>query len=258
MRVLSCNIRKSDVEDGPNNWVCRRGICTSVILSQAPDIVCFQEMRRQQYLDLRAAMPAFDAFGMTKTATCGHPINAIFFRRDAFDVIAAGGYWLSETPHIAGTSSWGSFSIRLVNWLRLSERASEAEFRVINTHLDHLSDRARMKQAEMIVSDAEAYPDTYRQILSGDMNVAKEHPVIKNFEKAGWQDTYTAAHGDEDPGFTYHAFEGPRHRVDGKRIDWLFFRGKVKTTDSAIIKDGEDGRYPSDHYFVRADINLYM
>ena len=257
MRVLSCNVRLDNpAVDQENQWACRRAWCCDAIRSIKPDVVCTQELGRAQFLDLAAALPGPDAFGMADTVTGRAPMNALFYRRDAFERISAGGYWLSETPHVPGSSSWDSDCIRLANWLRLVERASGLEFRVLNTHLDHVSQAARENQARLINEDAAAYPPAYPQVLAGDLNSGPANPVIAAFRGAGWCDTYRAVRGEADPGTTFHRFLGPALDVAGAKIDWIFFQGRARATGADIFRAARDGRFPSDHYFLWADIEL--
>lgn len=258
MRILTANIRYYDGNDGRNHWNYRKELCVRVMLSRQPDIICTQETSVEQFSDLRRLLPDYDAFGIVDTTTGRNPQNAIFYRREVFALISAGGYWLSETPHVTGSSSWGSACIRLLNWLRLEEKASGNEFRVLNTHLDHVSQKAREEQGRLIVEDAFAYPEDYPQILAGDMNANATNPVIHRFKESGWRDTYETVHGSEGDGFTWHNFEGEAlssHRELG-RIDWIFVRGGVCVEEAEIVRDMECGRYPSDHYFVYADIRI--
>ena len=39
-------------------------------------------------------------------------------------------------------------------------------------------------------------------------------------------------------------------------MDWIFARGEVRTVDAAIVTDSVDGRFPSDHYFVSATVEV--
>jgi endonuclease/exonuclease/phosphatase family metal-dependent hydrolase len=212
-------------------------------------------MRRNQYLDMQTALPMFDAWGLSKTATCRHPINAIFAHRRRFECLAVGGYWLSKTPHIAGSSAWGSASIRLANWVRLKEGVTDQEFRIINTHLDHVSETARLQQAQMIMADTAAYPPDYPQILCGDMNAEPGSSAINLLTAGGWWDTYAAVHEQKEAGFTYHGFEGRRYQADQKKIDWIFARGGFQPFHATIIREHAGDRYPSDHYFIEADVS---
>jgi endonuclease/exonuclease/phosphatase family metal-dependent hydrolase len=243
-------------DDGKNSWDIRKDICFDVITSQSPDIICCQEVWRQQFDDMAAAFPGYASFGMIDTCVGKNPMNTVFYRSDRFRLLSSSGYWLSEEPHVSGSISWDSLCVHLANWLRLEDRTSGKEFRVINTHLDHVGQTARERQAEVINHDAWVYPAGYPQFLTGDMNCDITNPVIQLFISAGWKDTYEAVHGPGDPGYTFHEFEGEVHQSDIGKMDWIFSRGAAAITGAEIIKDTLNGRYPSDHYFISADIDL--
>ena len=255
MKILTCNVRCFGANDGDNGWAHRRDLCAQVIESQSPDIICFQEMWAEQFADMSSAFPSYGTYGIADTPNSRRPQNCIFYRQDIYALISAGGYWLSETPHVAGSKSWGSACIRLANWIRLQERAGETEFRVINTHLDHVSQLARERQAELIVEDSSAYAADYPQVLTGDMNCDTTNAAISAFKTGGWRDTYKSVHGTEDPGMTYHAFLGPAHQGDTGKMDWIFTRGRIKVLGAGVVADCLNGRYPSDHYFVNATLS---
>ena len=143
MKILTCNIRCFGADDGKNNWIHRKQLCIDVIKSHSPDIICFQEMWSQQFSDLYSAFFEYSYYGMVDEPVGGHPQNSIFFRTKEFRLISAGGYWLSESPHVAGSKSWNSECVRLANWIRLEDHSTKSEFRVVNTHLDHVSQVAR-------------------------------------------------------------------------------------------------------------------
>jgi endonuclease/exonuclease/phosphatase family metal-dependent hydrolase len=256
MKVLTCNVRCLTAKDGPNQWQYRKELCCGILRAQAPEIFCCQEMSAQHHADLAAAFPEYDSYGLADAATGRNPTNAIFFRREAFTRLSAGGYWLSEQPHVPGSKSWDSNCVRLANWVRLVERASGVEFRVVNTHLDHLGQTARENQARIVNEDALAYPADYPQILTGDMNVDATNAVIGLFQSAGWADTYGAIHGPADPGHTFHQFLGPGYKARDGKIDWIFTRGHIRATAAAVIRDCQGERFPSDHYFVSATVAL--
>lgn len=256
MKILTCNIRCFGAQDGDNDWVHRKEYCADVIRSQNPDIICFQEMWHEQYIDLQAAFPACDMYAMPDEAAGLRPMNGIFYKRDSFNLIASGAYWLSTTPHVPGSKSWDSACVRLANWIRLEETSSSKEFRVVNTHLDHVGQTARENQALLLVDDAMAYADDYPQILCGDLNCDARNKTVEHLNNGGWVDTYQAVHGPKDPGFTFHQFEGPAHKTNIGKMDWVFSRGAIICSAAEIIDDSKDGRFPSDHYFVSATVEL--
>jgi endonuclease/exonuclease/phosphatase family metal-dependent hydrolase len=254
MRVLTCNIRTSHAEDGPNGWAFRRDVCADVIRSRRPDVICFQEMSREQHEDLTARLDGYASLGTNDKPGGADPVDSICYRSEAFAVRSVGAYWLSRTPQVTGSKSWASRAVRLATWVVLYERGAQSEWRIVNTHLDHISQRARVGQARVIARDCAAWPDGYRQVLTGDLNCDTRNRAIAVLRAAGFRDTYEAVHGTADPGHTFHRFDGPGHHGRIGKMDWIFARGPVRIAGAEVIRDRVGDRYPSDHYFVGADL----
>lgn len=210
----------------------------------------------EQFLDLRAAFKDFAWCGMTDAPIGRNPTNCIFYDSRKFNLIASGGYWLSETPHVPGSSSWDSDCIRIANWVRLLDRKQNTEFRVVNTHLDHISQSARENQARLVIEDANGYPSDYPQILVGDLNSDHTNPAIQLIKSAGWHDAIDTTAPEVSNDYTFHGFEGEKHVPFIGRIDWIFLRGAITARSAEIVKDNQDGRFPSDHYFISATLDL--
>lgn len=270
-RLLTCNIRVALPEDEAtgNGWKARRDLCAEVIRAHKPDVFCLQEVLREQMEDLERAFPAFASFGFEgpemnarEPGYRGIAKNPIFYSRARYDLVSAGGFWLSETPHLPGSLSWGSARARHVNWVWLRGRSSRRQFRVLNTHLDHVSQRAREEQMKLILAEAAVYAPDFPQFLAGDFNSGADNPVLQLALDAGWTNTHTAAPGPRDEGNTTHGFLGPKYvpktEAGRKRgpIDFILTRGPVSTLEWKIIRDSRDGRFPSDHYFVGAKVAL--
>lgn len=255
-KILSCNIRMDVPEDSHtgDGWAQRKEFCGDVIAGQKADLIGLQETQEAQLTYLKSRLPEYDTFALLNPGS--RPNNVIFFLRSRYELISAGGFWLSETPHIAGSKSWDSNAVRFVNWVHLKEKSSGKEFRYWNTHLDHKGDIARAKAATLIVEASQAFPKELPQILSGDMNADLNHPAIKNYKEGGWLDTFTAVNGPKDPGYTYHGFKGKKraNAEDKNKIDWIFYRGSVKPLAAAVLRDDRNGHYPSDHYFLSAEV----
>ena len=257
IRILSCNIRYSRADDGENSWIHRKELCRDVIRSRDAHIICFQEMTPEQFGYLKTEFPRHDAYWILDEPEDGEPVNAIFYRKNAFLLESSGGYWLSEIPHVAGSRSWHSDCIRLADWVILTDKRRGQQFRLINTHLDHVSQKARENQAKLINEDAAAYDASFPQVLTGDMNADKDNPAIRIFKDRRWKDTLELIYGDSELGYTGHKFLGAGlpNAAQG-RIDWVFVRGEIRVKSAEIVKDSIDGRYPSDHYFLSSEIDL--
>ncbi len=263
-KILSCNVRvdlPGDSKTG-DGWAQRKELCADVIHKQKADLIGLQEGQAAHLDYLKSRMPEYDSYALSHAVDYFHPINAILFLRARYELISCGGFWLSETPHIAASKSWDTANPRLANWVHLKERSSGKEFRYWNTHLDHKGQEAREKGAAMIVQASAILPKEFPQLLTGDMNSHPNNPAIKNYKDGGWIDTYVSVHGDVDPGFTAHGFKGeklPEKNPDGTRkakIDFIFCKGPVKSVTAAVIRDSRNGHYPSDHYFVSAEVEI--
>jgi Metal-dependent hydrolase len=266
-RILSCNIRVALDEDEQKGvgWSARRDICLKIIRSKQPDIICLQEVLKVQADDFRNYFKGYSLLGFDGPEMDAHPTgyhgiakNPILFSNKRYELLAAGTYWLSETPLVAGSKSWDTARARHANWVRLRERASGKDFRVVNLHLDHVSAEAKIQQAKMVAEESSQYPPDFPQLLAGDFNARHTSRVFHSIREHGWKDTYAAIHGEGEPGFTAHAFQGEQYEKGSKggKIDFIWCRGAVKPVGTAIIKDQVNGRYPSDHYFLSADVEL--
>lgn len=258
LKVLCCNVRVDVPDDSisGNGWNDRKDLCAEVMRSHSADVICLQECQNAHHADLRLALPEYDIFGLRNTAIALSPSNAIFFNRSRLELLSAGGFWLSETPHVAGSVSWDSARPRFANYVDLREISSGREVRVWNTHLDHIGQVARENQARLVVEAAAAFGDEVPQLLTADFNSDASNPAIGIVKSGGWQDTYGSVHGPDDPGYTYHAFKGTAHVQSTPlgKIDFIFSRGPIEALSAEIIRDDSNGRYPSDHYFISAEV----
>src|SRR5690606_30994754 len=235
-RVLCCNIRVALADDEAKGvgWSSRKTVCLDIIEKQKPDIIALQEVLKVQADDLRCHLPTFQLFGfdgpeMDVRAVGYHGIakNPIMFSRERYELVSAGCYWLSETPLIAGSMSWETARARHANWVRLEDKRTKQHFRVINLHLDHVSQAAKEGQTQVVLEESGQYTAEFPQLLVGDFNASMENPVYQRIEKYGWKDTYTAIHGPTEPGGTVHRFQGENyiHRGKGRKIDFVFVKG---------------------------------
>lgn len=271
-KILSCNIRVALPEDEAtgNGWKARRELCIDVIRAQKPDIICLQEVLREQMRDLEKAFPKFGSYGFEGPEMDARLVgyggiakNPILYSRERYDLVTSGGFWLSATPHLPGSLSWNSARARHVNWVRLRDRKSGKQFRVLSTHLDHVSQDAREKQISMILDEAALYAPEFPQILAGDLNSSAANAVHKLIHDAGWTDTHLASPEPRDDGNTTHGFLGDKDSTKSEAarkrgpIDFIYTRGPISTLGWKIIRDSRNGRYPSDHYFIAAQLAFH-
>lgn len=268
--ILTCNILLDLKEHRGTSldWALyRRAACVQIIQSRNPDIVCLQETGRGQNEDFIRAFPGFVAFGYPDPYVDTNPRrfqgikNVILYSRDRYEQTSAGIYWLSETPTIAGSKLPGTDLPRHVTWLRLRDRVSKREFRVLNTHFA-LEQPIRVQEAKILSAEAAPYAPDFPQILAGDLNADRTSAELNLLMDAGWQDSFESVHGAQEPGSTGHGFVEPAPAAGivppGRhgKIDFILFRGQWKSSGAEILREQVEGRFPSDHYFVSADLEL--
>lgn len=267
LRVMTCNIRVDLPEDEKtgNGWKTRKEACVKVIKNQKADIIGFQEVLANQFEDLKKGLSDYFALGfdgpemdMYKEGYHGIAKNPIFFSKKRFELLTAGGYWLSETPLKAGSISWESARARNAFWVRLKDRKTGKQIRVVNLHLDHVKEEARVEQIKMVLDESAQYQPDFIQIMTGDFNAGPNSHVVKTVLSSGWKDSYTKVGPNGKVEGTTHAFKphDKERAAKAKKIDYIFTRGPIESVDSHIIKDNYKGIYPSDHYFVVATFRL--
>lgn len=264
-RVLSCNIRVALDEDEAKGfgWSTRKAICLKIINSRKPDIIALQEVLKPQADDFRNYFSGYQLLGFDGPEMDAHTSgyhgiakNPILYSTQRYELLTAGTYWLSETPLVAGSKSWETARARHVNWVRLKDKKSGREFRLVNLHLDHVSAEAKIQQAKMMVDESAQYQPDFPQILTGDFNTRFNSDVFKSVRAGGWKESFETLYGEKEMGHTGHEFQGVNYeKASSKgRIDYIWYKGRVKPEAAVIIKDDINGRYPSDHFFVQADL----
>ena len=245
MRLMTFNLRFANPEDGPNAWEYRKEMVVELILHHGPHLLGTQEGTVPQLEYLAGHLPRYRPLISHRQTdpSCQYP--TIFYREDLFQAGESGEFWLSETPTVHRSLSWGSAFPRMVTYGLFREKGRELWFYFINTHLDHISAQARLEGARMIREFF--FPREKPMILVGDFNEPPESPVYRKFLEEGspMEDSWRAEHLSRMGATTQHDFAGdPR----GSRIDWVLLTPPFRVKEALIITDNQKGRYPSDHF----------
>jgi endonuclease/exonuclease/phosphatase family metal-dependent hydrolase len=209
------------------------------------------------------AVPAYTYVGRSREI---YPYDGeaapIFYRFERWDVKDSGTFWLSNSPRVPGSRSWGNSYPRVATWGRFVEKRSGRAIVVFNTHLDHRSQPSREKSvvliAQRMAKMRKAEPDL-PMVLTGDLNAAESNRAIFYLEGRGegaplkLVDTFRAVHPDRLHVGTLSRWKGIRI---GPKIDYVFVTPGARVLGAEILYDNTDGRYPSDHYPVTAEIEF--
>jgi endonuclease/exonuclease/phosphatase family metal-dependent hydrolase len=259
VRVLSFNLRYLNSSDtGDKAWTARRDDVAALIKKDAADFVGTQEAFRQMLDDVRERAPGYGEIGVGRDdgKTKGE-YSAILYRTEAWEAKASGTFWLSDTPEVPGSCSWGNKVTRVCTWGHFRSRSGPAEVFVFNAHLDHESQPARERSTALILQRIRSLETKAPVIVTGDFNAAPDNPAVKTMLAGppAFTDAWLALHKDAKPADsgTFHAFSGRR---DGSRIDYIFAGPGVTPLEAAILNEARDNKWPSDHYPVRATLRL--
>ena len=246
LKVISYNVRYTGepTTDGENHWSYRRHASINMVREERPALIGTQEVLAEQLEFLSENLPEYEAVGVGRDdgVSAGEHM-AIFYRKEAVEMLDWGTFWLSPTPD-SPTMGWDAACYRTCTWARLRDRASGKEFAVMNTHLDHIGQVAREQSIRLLMQRmSELMGEEMPVVMTGDFNSTTDQPIYAPL-KAAMQDAREVAPAS-DPRSTFNGWG----RGSGV-IDHIFCRG-VEVDRFEVLCDKNYGApYISDHYPV--------
>jgi endonuclease/exonuclease/phosphatase family metal-dependent hydrolase len=254
--VTTYNLRYASAQP-PNDWPVRRPLVRELLRQISPDVIGTQEGLFTQLQDVAADLPEFDWTGVGRDGGTKGEFMAVFYRRDRLEPLSTNHFWLSDTPEVVASSTWGNTCKRMVTWLKFRDRRTAQEFYFVNTHFDHEVQTAREKSAELVRQRVAEFGPNQPVLLVGDFNATatanKVHDILTR--DGFFTDAWTVAPVRQGEGLsTFNSFKGIDRR--GVRIDWILTRGAVTVDRMEINPFARDGQFPSDHFPVTAWVRL--
>lgn len=256
LTVMTYNLRYASTHP-PNAWPTRRPIMREVIQQIAPDVLGTQEGLYEQLKDIATDLPEYDWIGQGREGGSRGEFMAVFYRKSRLEPLAFDHFWLSDTPEVIGSKTWGTKLPRMVTWVKFLDRQTQTEFFLWNTHFDNESQAAREKSATLIRERVAALDTALPVILTGDFNAAGgTNQACKILTHDGFfSDTWVTAKERKGEGLnTFNGFQTIRR--SGVRIDWILTRGTFAVDFAAIETFARDGQFPSDHFPVVTRLRL--
>ncbi len=253
LAVMTYNLRFAS-DRPPNDWPTRRPVMKALLQQYRPDVMGTQEGLYAQLKDLSADLPGYDTIGLGRDGGSRGEFMMVFYRRDRLEPLEYDHFWLSDTPDVIASSTWGNTNKRMVTWVRFLDRRTRREFYYWNTHLDHALQPAREKAAALIVDRIARRTDAkVPLLLVGDFNaVARSNPVYEFLTgQGGLRDTWFLAETRRNE--TSNSFNGFQPRKENsERIDWILARGDLRVRAAEVVIFEQNGQWPSDHFPVMA------
>lgn len=259
LRVMTFNVRFGAANDGANRWELRRDLLVRTILAYGPDLLGVQEALDFQADELKDALRDYAFHGAGREdGKCRGEFCPVYYRRDRFERLDAGNFWLSESPDVPGSRGWDAELPRMASWVKLRDRlAAEAgPLLFCNTHWDHAGKHARFESARLLRRRMRLILPAGPLVLVGDFNAREDDEeyaeLLRSTHDDGPKlvDSYRKVHPDRiTEEASFHGFKGGR---EGIRIDWVLHSEELAAVEACIDHTSRDGRYPSDHFPVTA------
>jgi endonuclease/exonuclease/phosphatase family metal-dependent hydrolase len=249
-RVMSFNLRYPAMDGHP--VAERLPIAAELIRRAHPHLIGTQEGELDQLETLISLLPEeYIWLGEGHSGGNSGEFTAVILDSTRFEVEAVDISWLSEQPDTVASESWGVSHARTLTTVDVRDLTSDRQLRVLNTHLDHKSERARLESGQIMAETiAEA---AHPCVVTGDFNVATGSPVYDFFcTELGLTDTAAEVSG-ENIG-TFHRYKGPKEGEP--RIDWILTTPGLRTVSTRINTFEVDGKYPSDHFPIEAVLDF--
>jgi endonuclease/exonuclease/phosphatase family metal-dependent hydrolase len=252
--IIQYNIRMSTPDDKENAWPLRKEKVAGLLSFHGADIFNVQEALPEQMDDLTALLPGFDHVGVGRDdgVRKGEHMG-VFYKRDRFEKLNDGMFWLSETPEKPGFG-WDAVCNRTVTWIKLKDKITKKTFFVFDTHFDHRGNKAREESAKLILNRIkEINKENLPLILTGDLNLVPTSAPV--------QLILTQLNDAMDKSVTPHY--GPVNTSGGfdvkvlrNKIDYIFVNDGVTVLKHGHLTDSFGLAYPSDHIPVLAEVKI--
>ena len=240
--VMSCNVRcLTPLDLGKRSWFYRADLLMADVAAQAPGIIGFQEVTRWQYDYLVDVLPGYDSVINYRDNSIISEGCPIFYDTALYILKDKGSFWLSETPEVM-SKDWGAAHYRVCSYVILKDRTAGREFVVFNTHLDHVSDEARIKGIGVVL-DKIAQFGGLPAVIMGDFNALEGSETYQNATAHFLDARYAAAQTMD--GHTYQNWGDP---AKFKRLDYFMIsKTGWEANRYAVVQPVHDGVYASDH-----------
>jgi endonuclease/exonuclease/phosphatase family metal-dependent hydrolase len=256
LRVMTYNLRYASTNK-PNAWPDRRPIMKDCLTKSDPDIFGTQEGVYYQLRELASDLPQYHWIGTGRDGGSRGEFMAIFYKHERFEPLEFDHFWLSDTPEVIGSTTWGHSNRRMVTWVRFKDRKSGAEFYLVNTHFDHQVQLAREKAAELLLARVKKLKADLPIIVTGDFNAKGGSNRAYDILTADKWLTDTWDTAKEKRGELVATFNNFQKPIPGdNRIDWILTRNLDAPAWIEINTCQKDGQFPSDHFPVTIELTL--
>ena len=249
--VVSANVRCFAPGDlFKKSWFYRAPLLLETLAAAAPDIIGFQEVTPLHKGFLDRTLRCYGHVLLYRDDTLLRESCPIYFSELKCDLVDKGGFWLSETPDEM-SKGWGAACYRVCSYVILKQKSDGRDLVVFNTHLDHVSEEARINGIRLVLQKIEQFGGM-PAVIMGDLNATENSETYRSATALFLDAKYQT--DDSDSGATYQNFGAA---TEGENIDYfLISKTGIDVLQYRVLRDTYDGVYPSDHFPIRLEMKL--
>ena len=251
VRLMSANVRCwSPTDLGCRSWFYRAPLVLRNIAGEQPDVMGFQVVTRVHYAYLTQHLKGYASVLAYRDGSFLSEGCPIFYNTQKFSCTDSGSFWLSETPDVC-SRDWGAAFPRICSFVLLRENESGKMLAVFNTHLDHVSETARIRGVGVVLEKLREFGDM-PCVLMGDLNAREESETYRAATELFDDAKYRTENPPKGP-----TFQKWGQRPDAENIDYfLISETGIDVQSYKIVTTLYDGVYPSDHFPIAMQIRL--
>ncbi|KAK3486368.1 Endonuclease/exonuclease/phosphatase [Neurospora crassa] len=254
LRLITYNIRYAATLLSTNEepWAVRRPLMASQVnfeTSNRPEaLICMQEVLNEQLVDLQSDLGSnWNHVGVGRNdGTQDGEYSPIIYQTDTWRLDRNKTYWLSQTPHVVGSTGWDAALPRIVTVAQFKQRTTGVPLVFMCTHFDHIGTVARIESAKLIIKIADEW------MLTEEGNKTLTTPGAFQDIKDLVPKTHWYGNAKTSTSFTTST-------LDDIRIDYLFVRNPLGiqfSTYGVLTNKFEDGVYISNHRTLVVDAEM--
>lgn len=253
IKIMSSNVRCwSPTDFFKKSWFYRADLIMQNIEQENPSIIGFQETNKWQYSYLCKSLPTYDSVVTYRDNSYLAESCPIFYNAELYDLVDKGSFWLSETPEVM-SKDWGAACYRICSYVILADKTSQKQFVIFNTHLDHISDEARIKGIQVVLDKIKEFGGL-PAVIMGDFNADEQSETYKNATQNFNDAKYQAEIAENINCATYQNWG---NNLSNKPIDYFMIsKSGFDVEKYQVVTTTYDGVYPSDHYPITVELQL--
>ncbi|MFA6276025.1 MAG: endonuclease/exonuclease/phosphatase family protein [Pedobacter sp.] len=253
--VATFNLRFDNPSDTGNLWINRAPIVSNLIRFHDFDVFGIQEGLKNQLDDISTALPQYARYGRGRDdGKDAGEHSTIYYKKDRFNLIKGGDFWLSETPNVPGKGWDATCCNRICSWVYLEDIKTKKKFYLFNVHFDHQGIVARKESGKLMVQKIKEIAGNEPTLLTGDLNGSRQSEWYQTIANSViLKDVYTAVKYPYENNSSMNGFRIPRGTTV---IDHIFMSKQFIASRWGILTDSYFGKYPSDHFPVMATVSF--